>query len=163
MPNNSFALIRWLFLSLLALSTAHSAFAAEKTSFNLGHSNDLAMDGYDVMSYWQGGKPVKGDEQYRYEYGGATWLFVSQQHLETFASSPAKYAPQFGGHCAYAASRGYLADVDPFAWRIWDKQLYLNYSPGVQRMWAGSIDANITKGNDNWPRIDPAVTGVALD
>ncbi len=163
MTNNSFASNRWILVFLLAFSTCYTAIAAEKTSFNLGHSSGLAMDGYDVMSYWKGGKPVKGDEQYQYEHGGASWLFVSQSHLEEFAANPARFAPEFGGHCAYAASRGYLADVDPFAWRVWNDRLYLNYSPGVQRIWAGSIDANITKGNDNWPRIDPSVTGIALD
>ena len=154
---NYFYYMKRFVLLLLLTTSALPSFATEKTSFNLGHSSGLAMDGYDVMSYWRGGKPEKGNEQYKLEYDNAIWVFASQQHLDTFASDPEKYAPQFGGHCAYAASRGYLADVDPFAWRIWKDRLYLNFSPGVQRLWAGSIDENIQSGNANWPQIDPAL------
>ena len=142
-----------LTVSLLMVSL--TAVSGEKSSFNLGHSNGLAMDGYDVMSYWIGGEPVKGSEEFSFEYDGAKWIFVSEANRDAFAADPEKYAPQFGGFCAYAASKSYLADVDPFAWQIWQDKLYLNYSPQVQRIWGNDLEANVVKGNENWPSLDP--------
>ena len=138
----------------LALMT-FPAFSGEKSSFNLGHSNGLAMAGYDVMSYWRGGKPMEGSADHSFEYDGATWVFTSKANLDAFAAEPEKYAPQFGGFCTYAASKGYTADVDPFAWQIWQDKLYLNYSPQVQRIWSNDLESNVAKGNANWPSLDP--------
>ena len=147
-----------IFVLLVALVLSGRALASEevRTSFNLGYFNQLAMNGYDVMTYWNGGDPKKGREEFSMDFGGAKWLFVSAQHLQQFAANPEKYAPQFGGYCAYAASQGALADVDPFAWRIWQDRLYLNYSPVVRRQWASDIDANIERGEKHWPGLDPA-------
>lgn len=145
---STIAILCWIFAS--------TVFAADKTSFNLGYFNGLALNGYDAMSYWRGGVPLKGSESFKLEYGGATWVFSSAQNLEAFAAEPEKYAPQYGGFCAYAAAQGQLSDVDPFAWRIWNNRLYLNYSPRVRRIWANEIDANIDKGNRNWPELNPA-------
>ena len=143
---------------LLAALLVQVAVSGERTSFNLGHFNGLAINGYDPMSYWLDGKPVRGDERFRFDYGGATWQFVSQERLEAFAESPERYAPQYGGYCAYAAAQGALADVDPHAWRIWNDRLYLNYSPQVRRIWASDIDANILRANANWTAIDPDIS-----
>jgi YHS domain-containing protein len=44
------------------------------------------------------GKPVKGDEQFAYEWNGAQWLFSSRELLDLFAANPEKYAPQYGGY-----------------------------------------------------------------
>ncbi|WP_437440784.1 YHS domain-containing (seleno)protein [Ruegeria arenilitoris] len=109
------------------------------------------MNGYDVMTYWQGGDPQKGDPEITAQHNGATWVFLSEENRQAFLSDPTKYAPQYGGYCAYAASQNAVADVDPFAWRIWDEKLYLNYSPQVRRIWASDIDANIEKANEFWP------------
>ena len=120
---------------------------------NLGYFNGLAMNGYDVMSYWKGGEPENGDPEIFFHYQGAKWVFLNEANRDLFASDPAYYAPQYGGYCAYAASQGQIADVDPFAWRIWNNRLYLNYSPRVRRIWANSIDANIELADRLWPDI----------
>ena len=74
-----------------------------------------------------------------------------------FAAMPEKYAPQYGGYCAWAVSQGYTADIDPAAWRIVDDKLYLNYSKGVQATWSEDIPGNISKGDKNWPGIKAAL------
>ncbi|MEM7562353.1 MAG: YHS domain-containing (seleno)protein [Pseudomonadota bacterium] len=145
-----------LTIAILCWIFASAVFGTDKTSFNLGYFNGLALNGYDVMSYWRGGIPMKGSDSFKLEYAGATWIFSSSQNLEAFVAEPEKYAPQYGGFCAYAAAQGQLSDVDPFAWRIWKGRLYLNYSPRVRRIWANEIDANIEKGNQNWPGLNPA-------
>ena len=64
-----------------------------------------------------------------------------------------KYAPQYGGYCAWAVSRGYTAGIDPDAWKIVNGRLYLNYSLKVQKQWAEDIPGNIAKAEENWPKI----------
>ncbi|MEM1200409.1 MAG: YHS domain-containing (seleno)protein, partial [Pseudomonadota bacterium] len=107
------ALLLGLLLGGLVSALAH----AGAPEVNLGHFNKLAMNGYDVMTYWRGGKPLEGKKEISASYNGATWVFISEENRARFLENPAKYAPQYGGYCAYAASRNAVADVDPFAWR----------------------------------------------
>ena len=72
---------------------------------------------------------------------------------DAFAAQPEKYAPQFGGYCAWAVSQGYTASIDPEAWTIYEGKLYLNYSKGVRDEWAQDIPGNIAKGENNWPKV----------
>ncbi|WP_170506996.1 MULTISPECIES: YHS domain-containing (seleno)protein [Ruegeria] len=149
----SFILRHFVLLFLMAVGTvvAPAKTWAASPEVNLGYFNKLAMNGYDVMTYWQDGDPQKGDPEIMAQHNGATWVFLNDENRQAFLSDPAKYAPQYGGYCAYAASQNAVADVDPFAWRIWDEKLYLNYSPQVRRIWASDIDANIEKANEFWP------------
>jgi len=151
MTRHALRLFALLFLMSLNVAVAAPNAWAASPEVNLGHFNGLAMNGYDVMSYWQDGNPQKGNPEISAEYNGATWVFQNDGNRQAFLSAPEKYAPQFGGYCAYAASQNAVADVDPFAWRIWNDKLYLNYSPQVRRIWATDIDANIEKANGYWP------------
>ena len=143
-------LFSFFFIVMFACTTA---VLAETPPINLGHFNKLAMNGYDVMTYWRGGKPEEGNPAISFEYKGATWVFTSEEHRALFSGSPEKYAPQYGGYCAYAASRNAIADVDPYAWRIWKEKLYLNYSERVRRQWASDIDENIEQANGFWRQL----------
>jgi YHS domain-containing protein len=100
-----------------------------------GHT-DTAVQGYDTVAYFTDGKPVKGDPKFQTEWMGAKWQFANQQHLDLFKAEPTKYAPQYGGYCAYGVSRDYLVKIDPEAWSIIDGKLYLNYDADVQKKWA---------------------------
>ena len=135
----------------LAVSVLVHPVSAESPAINLGYFNKLAMNGYDVMSYWRGGKPLEGDPDIAFLYKGATWIFVSEENRAAFAADPESFAPRYGGYCAYAAALGELSDVDPFAWRIHKNKLYMNYSPRVRRTWANKIDENIAKADELWP------------
>lgn len=112
-----------------------------------------AIKGYDAVAYFESGRPQKGSKSFAHEWNGATWLFASEAHRAAFAAEPAKYAPQFGGYCAWAVSQGYTADIDPAAWRIVEGKLYLNYSPKIQKQWEEDIPGNITEAEKKWPGI----------
>ena len=111
----------------------------------------LAIRGYDAVAYYQQSAPVKGFSQFSYQWRGATWLFASTENRDRFQAEPDRYAPQYGGYCAYAVSKGRTASIDPEAWKIVDGKLYLNYSKGVQRKWEQDVPGNIVKADKNWP------------
>lgn len=145
--------LRAVLLAVWLLGPAGMQAQAASPEINLGYFNKLALNGYDVMTYWRGGKPKEGNKEISASYKGATWVFISEENRAAFLENPAKYAPQYGGYCAYAASRNAVSDVDPLAWRIWKDKLYLNYSPRVRRQWASEIDENISKADGFWPEL----------
>ncbi len=112
-----------------------------------------AIDGYDPVAYFKQKKPVRGNKQHVYKWRGANWHFSSAANLGLFKKNPQKYAPQYGGFCAYAVSKGHTADIDPNAWDIHKGKLYLNYDKDVQKKWRKNKDGYIIKANKNWPKL----------
>ncbi len=117
----------------------------------VNNDGGAAIQGYDVVAYFTDHKPVRGKPDFVAQYKGATFQFASAAHRDTFTSDPARYAPQFGGFCSYAASRGYKASVDPAAFDIVAGKLYLNYNKQVQVTWKKDIPGYIQKAEQNWP------------
>lgn len=114
----------------------------------------VAVSGYDVVSYFQGsGKPVKGAANHMVEYDGARWHFSSKANADAFERNPERFAPQYGGHCAWAMSRGSLAPGDPTLYKIQNGKLYLNFNRDVQQTWLGDIDGFIAKSDPAWSKI----------
>lgn len=136
-------------LTAAALVSARPALAIEPVFTRRG----LAIRGYDPVAYFTDGKPVKGKAEFTSEHEGAVWRFASAANRDAFAADPLRYAPQYGGYCAWAVSEGYTASTDPDAWKIVDDKLYLNYSRSVQRRWERDIPGRIAKADTNWPQI----------
>jgi YHS domain-containing protein len=113
----------------------------------------IALRGYDPVAYFRAGAPAKGSSQFTHSWMNATWRFSSAENRDAFASDPAKYAPQFGGYCAWAVSNNYTADADPEAWKIVDGKLYVNYNKDVQKKWEQDAMRRIEAGNLNWPKL----------
>jgi YHS domain-containing protein len=118
-----------------------------------GTFSNLALSGYDTVAYFTEQRPVKGDKAFTHTYMGATWQFSSAANREKFVSAPDKYAPQYGGYCAWAVSQGYTASGDPQRWKVVSGKLYLNYDIDVQKKWETDIAGFIAKGNKNWPSV----------
>lgn len=144
-----------LLLSALAIAfvaITNPAFA-EKSEIYTGFLSGVALGGYDAVAYFSEKRPVKGSDKYEMSYKGATWRFTSAGNLAKFRADPAVYAPQYGGHCAWAVSQGYTAKGDPEYWRIVDGKLYLNYDAKVQARWEKDIPGFIRKADANWPKV----------
>jgi len=133
-------------------ATGFPAMAAGDEVFT-GLVDGVAVGGYDPVAYFTQNKPVPGDAGITTDYMGATWRFASAQNRDAFVADPKRYAPQYGGYCAYAVASGYTAKGDPQAWKIVDGKLYLNYSKGVQKRWVQDIPGYITKADGNWPSV----------
>lgn len=109
-----------------------------------------AIRGYDPVAYHLENQPVKGDPAYTYQYNNATWRFSSQENLETFRGDPERYAPEYGGYCAYGMSKGFVVSTDPNAWTIENGKLYLNHSLGVRRTWLKDVPGNVDRADRHW-------------
>ncbi|MEP5155164.1 YHS domain-containing (seleno)protein [Planktotalea sp.] len=144
-------LSRRSFTLLAASSIAMPAFAASDPRWYFGGEN-IAASGADVVAYFglTRGDAVMGNAAFSTEHKGTTFHFANAENLETFKSDPDKYAPRYGGYCAFAMSRGYFASADPDAWTVHDGALYLNYSKTIRARWAVSRSSNIETGNENW-------------
>ncbi|EAP77748.1 twin-arginine translocation pathway signal sequence domain protein, putative [Roseovarius nubinhibens ISM] len=135
----------------LALATLpRVALAATAPIFAEG---GIAINGTDPVAYFTENRPVAGDPQFSTDYMGATWYFASAENLDQFRNAPEEFAPQFGGYCAYAASKGYIAPTVPEAWTIYEGKLYLNANLRARELWLEDIPGNIALAQDNWPNI----------
>ena len=144
MSNRFSTLISIALLSLL--STA--AFAGE-----FFETDGVALRGYDVVAYFSDGKPQQGQAQYSYEYKGSKFYFASDANKRAFMQAPDKYAPQFGGYCAYGTAQGYKVSTQPDAFAIVKDKLYLNYNRNVQEIWRQDVPGNLQRAEKNWPEV----------
>ena len=114
---------------------------------------NLAIRGYDPVAYFTDEKAVKGSRDFSHDWQGATWRFASAENRDLFAAEPTKYAPQYGGYCAWAVSRNYTAPTDPDAFTLVNGKLYLNYNAKVMKQWLEERDQNIDSADKNWPSV----------
>jgi hypothetical protein len=112
-----------------------------------------AIRGYDPVSYFTTSQPVKGSNDFTTTWKDALWKFASQKNLDAFKSDPEKFAPQFGGYCAYGMAEGHKASTSPNAWTIVDGKLYLNYNMDVKTLWTEKQLDYIGIAQKNWPTI----------
>jgi YHS domain-containing protein len=149
--NNKIALHYFLILTVIILSVS-SCTSSPLPPVNVTRDG-IAIKGYDPVAYFTDAMPVKGDSRFEYVWSGAKWLFASEEHLALFKNEPEKYAPRYGGYCAYAVSQGTTADIDPASWSIVDGKLYLNLNKDVQGLWEQDIPGYIQKADKNWPAV----------
>lgn len=141
-----YSVLLYLVAFLLACTKSNGLDPVNKSAVGLG------LKGYDAVAYFTENRAVSGNEQYQHTWNGARWYFASAENRDRFAQDPERYAPQYGGYCAFAVSHGYTADGDPNVWKIVAEKLYLNYNREARQMWEEDIPGNISKGNENWPR-----------
>jgi len=134
-----------------SLIMAQASFALDPvyTSF----FSNKAIKGYDTVAYFTQGKPVKGSSDYQTDYQGAQWLFSSQSNLDLFLAEPEKYAPQYGGYCAWAVSQNSTASIRPDLFTIVNGKLYLNYSDKINDRWLKDQTALIEQADKHWPEL----------
>ncbi|MCD6043545.1 MAG: hypothetical protein K0R40_3148 [Burkholderiales bacterium] len=113
----------------------------------------LALQGYDPVAYFTEGKPVRGKAEFAARHDGATYRFASAANRDAFAAAPAKYAPQYGGYCAFGMASGYKAPIEPDAWTVVDGKLYLNYNRSVRSRWSSDVPGHIRKADAHWPKL----------
>ena len=145
--------------ALLLLLSATSSFAnekintLEKSGFFSYEPSDIAIRGTDTVAYFTQGKPIAGSDVFTTQWQGATWKFSSQKHLDLFIANPEKYAPQFGGYCAYGVFKGQLVKIEPKNWTIIDEKLYLNFNNSIQKTWEKDPQRYINAANTEFDKL----------
>lgn len=114
---------------------------------------DGAINGYDPVSYFSEGGPSKGSPEFTAEWNGATWYFSNAYNKMLFDETPEKFAPQYGGYCAFGTADGHKAPTQPDAWTIVGGKLYLNYNKEVMGEWRKDTTGFIDKADANWPEV----------
>lgn len=146
-------LLRALLLVGAAFGLASEPVAAKEDPIYTGTFSNTAVGGFDPVAYFTDGKPVEGKKEFSTKWMGADWRFASAENLAKFQAAPEKYAPQYGGYCAWAVSQGYTASGDPKYWAVVDGKLYLNYDAKVQKTWDADRPGFIARADGNWPKV----------
>ncbi|MFA6084697.1 YHS domain-containing (seleno)protein [Mucilaginibacter sp.] len=143
---------RTLIITVLAIFTVIQAYAQKQEIFAPGGK---AIKGYDPVAFFKESKAVKGSDSLSYQWKNATWLFANSADMEAFKANPDKYAPQYGGYCAYGASdgSGHKAPTQTETWTVVNEKLYFNYNPKVKELWVKDQENFIKKADTNWPTL----------
>ena len=142
---------RRISIGLLAIATfAANLLAGELVNVD---QNGVALQGYDPVTYFTDGQPAKGSQEFAASYNGAIYYFASAEHKAQFEKEPGKYAPLFGGYCAFAVSRGATAPISVDAFQILHGQLVLQKNKDILKRWQEDSESNFQKAEANWPRI----------
>ena len=140
-----------LFL-LLSITILQSCNGQNKLKSEIFTTTEGAIKGYDPVAYFTASKPVKGNSNMSYTWKGATWSFSNDANKQLFVANPEKYAPQYGGYCAYGWAKGYPAKIEPDAWSIVGGKLYLNYDKDVKATWDKDQSGYIKSANENYQK-----------
>jgi len=140
------------FAFLFVVSTLAGAEVREGHLVNVD-DNGVILNGHDPVAYFTEDEPVEGDPAHQTTYQGATYHFASAENQAAFEADPEKYAPAYGGYCAYGVSKGTLASIDPEAFQIVDGRLMLQYSQGILKRWNRDPEGRLEKAEKNWPEI----------
>ncbi len=125
----------------------------EPTKINVD-ANGVILKGCDTIAYFEQGKPIKGDSAIQSTHWGATYLFASAADKAIFEKEPSKYAPQYGGFCAYGVVKGALDDFEGLGdFVIYKGKLYLCGNQNALEIFTSNIDSNIEKADMNWRRL----------
>ncbi|MFT6267880.1 MAG: YHS domain-containing protein [Alphaproteobacteria bacterium] len=149
--------IFYVFTIVLALAVTSCGLIPQQVKSSIDavnvDENTLAIQGYDPVAYFTLNAATKGDSQYTANYEGATYWFSSASHQKLFKGNPAKYAPQFGGYCAFGVSKEKKYSIEPDAFEIVGGKLYLNLNKKVQSIWTKNAQELIVDANGYWIEI----------
>ena len=143
MKKLSFALLALLLsLTCIAQTTHYSS------------TNGTAIKGYDPVAYFLQNKVIEGSDEFTTDWSDSKWKFSTKANLDSFKIAPEKYAPQYGGYCAYGCSENHKSPTDPNAWTIVNNKLYLNYNLKVKEYWKKETEKRIATADANWTTLN---------
>lgn len=145
----------WRLPTAVALATLAAAptLALAAGPVNVDGVSGVALDGFDPVAFFTDRKPVNGDFQITSTHNGAQYYFANAKNKAAFDADPDRYAPQYGGFCAFGVAKGALFPVDVSTWQVVDGKLYLNLNPGIQKMFNADVAEALRAAEANWPKL----------
>lgn len=144
--------MKHLTLLLMLLFFFQVLYSQNNNKSDIYTTSDGAIDGYDPVAYFTEQKAVKGQKDIVFEWQKAQWHFATEENKAAFIQDPEKYAPQYGGYCAYGWSKGYAAKTEGTAWSVVEDKLYLNYNKKVKSTWEEDQQAFIQKADEEYQK-----------
>ncbi|MGK0439688.1 MAG: YHS domain-containing protein [Paracoccaceae bacterium] len=139
-----------ILLTLANIFVASNSFAKADVEVD---ANAVILSGHDAVAYFSESKAVQGSRKFTATLNGAIYHFSSAKNRDVFKLNPSKYAPQYGGFCAYGASLGKKFDIDGKAFEVVDGKLYVNKNLNVYKTWAEEKVENIAEADSQWATI----------
>ena len=150
----------WL-LPLALLLAAPVAAEPDNSRWNL-NGDGVVLNGYDAVAYFQQDKAVPGKAEYAAQYDGARFHFSTPENQAAFEADPARYAPQFGGFCAFGvAAKQAKAPTDPATFKIYHGQLLVFFNDlyegqrvNTKVLWNQNEAELYRAATTTWPTLD---------
>ncbi len=136
--------------AMLALLFSTFSFAGVDTETD---DNGVILAGHDAVAYFTEGKPVEGNASITAVYNDAIYRFSSEENRNAFLKNPTKYAPAYGGFCAYGMTFGKKFEIDGKAFEVVDGVLYVNKNPDVYKAWKKDVPKHLKEANAEWPKV----------
>jgi hypothetical protein len=136
-----------------ALATISEGAHATTERIVVDRFTGLAIGGYDPVAFYTDAKPILGNPDLEYSYGGAVWRFANVGNRDAFAARPDVYMPQFGGYDPLGVAHGVALAGSPLLWLIANDRLFLFYDH--KRLEAFGADPERISGaaDRKWPDI----------
>lgn len=146
-------MMKFFAFALLSSFLGINGLAAQKKAEAIIFSTKSgAIRGYDPVAYFTERKPVKGQDSIQVNWNGAIWHFATPENRDKFKNAPERYAPQYGGYCAYGWAKGYAVKTEADAWSIENGKLYLNYDSKVQGEWDKNRAGYIKQADEQYAK-----------
>jgi hypothetical protein len=146
-------ILQFLSIFLLFLITdVNAQNGLQKIHYNT--EKNLAIQGYDPVSYFTQNKAVKGNKLYVANANEVIYYFSSITNRDLFLKDYTKYEPQYGGWCAYAmGATNTKVEIDPETFKIVNGKLFLFYHSWVNNTllkWNKDEKNLMLKADKNW-------------
>ena len=158
--------LKWLLAALVLLAAL-----ALGTAWSIGYfasdavytTQNGAIDGYDPVAYFTSGTATAGDPRITAEWRGVQWRFADESHRDLFLADPEKYAPAYGGYCAWAMGNAYTAHGDPQQFSVVNGRVFLNFDAATKAKWVVESDRLVAAGDTHWPASGPGRDAASLE
>ena len=112
----------------------------------------VGLGGNDPIAYTTD-KVEPGAAEHASSHGGAKYQFANAENKAKFDGSPDKFAPAYGGYCAFAASQNRLSPSDPNVYMLHEGQLLMFTNEDFREQFKQDAAGNKKKADANWPAL----------
>ncbi len=111
------------------------------------------IEGWCPAAYLYAGKAIKGDSKYTAVYKGSLYHMSSPEAQAAFMKDPAKYFPQYDGHCTGLLAEGQVYNhPDPAQFSVVDGKVYLFFDAKRKAAFDADPKGTIKKANEQWAK-----------